>query len=143
MNQIRKGGDNKYMDKNNGLKLILYYSSDHKPLEDPANRGLSEVDRLWEKLPKNINKEKIDTNNMDEEELGKIYSKSCYPSVFTKKYKIRQVFGSRKRSGCFFCREVPALLVYKDIEYPIDVYPHEEKGGKIITIKEFLEKLIE
>ena len=133
------------MNKNKSLKLILYYSSEHKPIEDPANRGFNEVDGLWKKLPKNINKEKIDTKDMNEEELGKIYSRSWYPSVFTKKYKIRQVFGSRKRSGCFFAKEVPALFVYEDIEHPenpIDVYPHEEKGGKIITIKEFLEKLI-
>jgi len=129
------------MGKNNSFKLMLYFSSEHKPLEDPANRGLGEVDKLWKKLPKNIKKEKIDTRDMNEEELGKIYSKSCYPSVYTKKYKIRQVFGSRKKSASFFCRGVPALLVYEDIEYPVDVYPHEEKGGKIITIKEFLEKL--
>ena len=131
------------MDKNKSLGLILYYSSEYEPIEDPANRGFNEVDKLWEKLPKNINKEKIDIKDMDEEELGKIYSRSWYPSIFTKKYKIRQVFGSRKRSGCFFAKEVPALFVYEDIEYPIDVYPHEEKGRKVVTIKEFLEKLLE
>lgn len=128
------------MDKS--LKLTLYYSSEREPIRDPANRGFNEVDRLWEKLSKNINKEKIDTKDMDEEELGKIYSRSWYPSVFTKKYKIRQVFGSRKRSGCYFAKEVPALFVYEDIEFPVDVYPHEGKGGEIVTIKEFLEKLI-
>lgn len=130
------------MKNNKSLKLlILYYSSGHKPIENPANRGFNEVEELWKKLPENINKEKIDTKDMDEEELGNIYSKAWYPSVFTKKYKIRQVFGSRKKSGCFFAKGVPALFVYEDIEYPIDVYPHEEKGGKIVTIKEFLEKL--
>jgi len=129
------------LDKNINLKL--YYSSAYKPLESPANRGFNKVDKLWNGIPKNIKKEKIDTKDMDSEDLYKIYSNSCYPSVFTKKYRLRQVFGSRKKSGCFFTRGVPALLVYEDIEYPVDVYPHEEKGGKIVTIKDFLEKLIE
>ena len=51
-------------------------------------------------------------------------------------------FQESRLKGGFFGRKVPALFVTGEIvEYPIDIYPHEEKGGKILTIKEFLESL--
>ena len=55
-----------------------------------------------------------------------------------RKFGIRRVFGTRRRSGCFFGREVPALLVYEDSgSHPIDVYP-QQRLGRTITINEFL-----
>jgi hypothetical protein len=88
-----------------------------------------------------INCERIDTSKLSEEDLYKAYLKAWTPSVF-KKLGIRRIFGTRRRSGCFFGKGVAALLVYdEDEDQPVDVYPHEELG-RTITIKEFLEELV-
>jgi hypothetical protein len=64
-----------------------------------------------------------------------------FPSVI-KKFGIRRVFGSRRRSGWLFGREVPALLVYEEEgEDPVDVYPHDELGI-IKTTKQYLENML-
>jgi hypothetical protein len=69
------------------------------------------------------------------------YADAWLPSV-SKKFGIRRVFGTRHLGGCFFGREVPALLVFKDDEeQPVNVYPHEEHG-RIVTIKEFMQALL-
>lgn len=87
-----------------------------------------------------INCERVDTSRLSDREVYEAYAKAWAPSV-SKKLGIRRVFGTRRRSGCFFGRGVPALLVYGgDGDHPVDVYPHE-KLGRTITIKEFLEEL--
>ena len=62
------------------------------------------------------------------------------PSVL-KKYRVRQVFGSRRHSGWLFGRQVPALVAYDEkTGYPTDVYPHEQ-GLTSVEIETFLESL--
>jgi hypothetical protein len=76
---------------------------------------------------------------MSEDEVYKIYEKAYRPSVF-KRYKIRRVFGSHRRSGIYFGIK-PALLVYEEESpYPTDVYPHDIHG-KVIAIEDFLRKI--
>jgi hypothetical protein len=125
------------------MKLKLYYSTEHPPLEDPANQGFGEAIELLTALEQQgVNSERVDTSQLSDEEIYAAYTKACVPSVF-KKFRIRRVFGTRRRSGCFFGRGVPALLVYGgDGDHPADVYPHEELG-RTVTIKEFLEGLVE
>jgi len=123
------------------MKVKLYYSTEQHPFGDPANQGFDEVMALLTLLEKQgIGCERIDTSKLSDEEIYEAYAKAWIPSVF-KKLGIRRIFGTRRRSGCFFGREVPALLVYdEDEDHPVDIYPHEERG-RIMTIKEFLERL--
>jgi len=123
--------------------LKLYFDSSRDILSSDGNKGFSEVFRLLKRLKKEkkIAFEVIDTKGFSKEYLLDTYSKAIIPSVLNK-FKIRQIFGSRRRSGSFFGKEVPALLVYKEEEnQPEDVYPHEVKG-RIIPIKDFLEGFV-
>jgi len=45
---------------------------------------------------KGIPYEMVDTNRLSEEEIQTAYIDACMPSVY-KKFKLRQVFGSRRR----------------------------------------------
>ncbi|MFC2003438.1 hypothetical protein ACFLV4_05800 [Chloroflexota bacterium] len=93
---------------------------------------------LWLLEKRGITNEIIDTDSLSEGQIQKAYLDAVVPSVF-KKFGIRRVFGSRRRSGWLFGRGVPALLVYEEGEqYPSDVYPHDEGQGKVKTIREFL-----
>ena len=119
--------------------LRLYRSAKHQPLEVPSNKHFHEVLNLLRLLEKKgVSNEIIDTDSLSEEEIQKAYLDAVVPSVF-KKFGIRRVFGSRRRSGWLFGRGVPALLVYEEGEqYPSDVYPHDEGQGRVKTIREFL-----
>ena len=119
--------------------LKLYYSTKHQPLDAPANEGFHEVTNLlWLLEKKGVNHEIIDTDSLSEEEMQEAYLAAVVPSVF-KKFGIRRVFGSRRRSGWLFGRGAPALLVYEEgEEYPSDVYPHDMGQGKVRTIRSFL-----
>jgi len=78
---------------------------------------------------------------MSDELLYGAYSRAIMPSVFNR-FKVRRVFGTRKRSGVFFGRQAPALLVYEDeSQYPIDLYPKIGEG-KRESIEEFLQNLL-
>ena len=66
------------------------------------------------------------------------YARAIVPSVH-KKYRVRSVFGTRKYAGTRFGRGVPALLVVEDGR-PVDVYPHEEQDGTVVTITDYLER---
>jgi len=125
------------------MHLKLYFDSTRNILSVPANRGFSEVLEILRKLKKEkkVIFDIVDTKKFSKENLWDVYSQAMIPSVF-KKFKVRQIFGSRRRSASFFAREVPALLVFEKTEnQPEDVYPHEEMG-RIITIKDFLERLL-
>lgn len=122
------------------MKLKLHYSSKTRPFD---KYDLSKMLSLLDKLQAaGFSCEKIDTSNMTDEEIQHLYIEAIQPSVYNK-YRIRQVFGSRRHSGWLFGKHVPALLVYdEEGRYPIDVYPHV-KGGEEVTIEEFLTSLLE
>ncbi len=119
--------------------LRLYQSTKHRLLDIPCNKDFDNVENLLKLLSrKGITVEIINMDSLSEADTLKAYSDAVMPSVF-KKFGIRRVFGSRRRSGWLFGRGVPALLVYEeDEDYPIDVYPHDEGQGRIRTVKEFL-----
>lgn len=113
----------------------MYYNSEKKPFDKyDLKQILSDIDAL-EKL--GVPCERIDTAKMTEDEVTSAYFEATFPSVY-KKYRIRQIFGSRRSSGWLFGKQVPALLVFGDGDkYPTDVYPHEEMG-KEVTIEEYM-----
>jgi len=123
--------------------LKLYQSANNQPIDVPANRGFHEVmNILWLLKKRGINNEVIDTDSLPEEDIQKAYQDAVIPSVY-KKFGIRRVFGSRRRSGWLFGKEVPALLVYEEGEkYPYDVYPHDDGQGIIKTINRFLQDVV-
>ncbi len=126
------------------MKLRLYLSTNEKVFpSDRANQGFDEALELLAFLKdKGLDYERIDTSQLSDKEIQEAYMEAIYPSV-RRKFGIRRIFGSRRRSGCFFGKGVPALFVYgDDSRHPIDVYPHEELGH-VITVQEFLESLIE
>jgi hypothetical protein len=125
------------------VNLKLYYSTKQQPLDDPANHGFSEaMDYLALARSQGIVCEKVDTSELPNNKVYEAYADAWRPSI-SRKLAIRRVFGTRRRSGCFFGREVPALLVYDENgDHPIDVYPHEELG-RIVTIREYVRKLLD
>jgi len=122
------------------MKLKLYWSTKHKLIDVPFNKQFYEVTNLLQQLKKKgISSEVIDTDSLSDDALYTAYQNAVVPSVHWK-FGIRRVFGTRRRSGCYFGREVPALLVYEEGEsYPGDVYPHEEGQVRVRTIYEFLQ----
>ncbi|MFC2036110.1 hypothetical protein ACFLUJ_08355 [Chloroflexota bacterium] len=122
--------------------MRLYQSSTHQLLDIPCNKDFKDVENLLRSLNrKSIIVEHINMDSLSETDILKAYSEAVIPSVF-KKFGIRRIFGSRRRSGCLFGREVPALLVYQEgRDHPIDVYPHDEGQGRILTVREFLFEL--
>lgn len=132
------------------MYIELYYDPAYQIFSDnPANEGFPEVLQLIEELRRRgIEVQIKDTGKMDEEERERVYFEKALVPAVRKKYGIRQVFGSgRHGGGPSFGKQVPALLVYKEKgdQYPEDVYPHQKegkKGGKISTIKEFVEQLL-
>ena len=124
------------------VRLKLYYSTQHQPADTPANAGLDVVlDRLPQLCDLDISCQKIDTADLPDATVYQAYAAAWAPAI-SKKFGIRRVFGTRRRSGCYFGREVPALLVYEDDgDEPSDVYPREELGHTV-TIAEFLKDLL-
>ncbi len=78
---------------------------------------------------------------ISDEERTNLYLEATLPTA-GRKYRVRQVFGSKRHAGSLFAREVPALLVYENgKQSPIDVYPHRH-GARTVTIRLFLEELL-
>lgn len=126
------------------MLLKLYYDPSTSISDRAVNEGFEEALRELRNIEsEEIDVEFINTNGMSREELWQAYSDACSPSV-VKHIGVRRVFGTKRRSGVFFSKQVPALLVYKEGAYPSDVYPHQKPGrGPVITIRDFLEGLKE
>jgi len=122
------------------MQLVYVFSSKEKPMITPENEGLEEVPGLLEELKKRgVQVELVDTAKLNESEIEKLYLDAVGPSVI-KKYRIRQVFGTRRQSAIFFGKKVPALLVYEG-NVAIDVYPHQTILG-YVTIRDYLKRLL-
>ncbi|HCL24858.1 MAG TPA: hypothetical protein DHW65_00730 [Dehalococcoidia bacterium] len=81
--------------------------------------------------------DRIDVADLSERERADAYLDAVAVSVL-KKYRIRQVFGSRRLSGTSFGKQVPALIVrYLVSESPEQVYPHQ-KSEEYVPIATFL-----
>lgn len=124
------------------MHFKLYYSTEVEPSYSPANEGFDKVSELLEKMErKGVTYERIDTSQLTDEQIAEAYIRSVIGPTQLKKYRVRQVFGSARRSGWLFGRQVPALVVYSSSgsQFPEDVFPHAI-GGHIVTIREYLEK---
>lgn len=118
-------------------KMELYYSSE---VADPWC-DLEEIRSLLSKLrEKSVSVDFVDTAKIPESELKEFYTTSVIVPSIKQKYKISGLFGTRRASGCFFGRERPGLVVYREgATTPVDVYPHDENGRRI-TVADYLKE---
>lgn len=122
-------------------RAILYYSPAATLTSLECNSGIDKVLKQRDTFRRQgIDLQIVDTTSMTDHERQTEYMRAVQPSVL-KKYRIRQVFGSRRNAGFMFGRGVPALLV-QDSSGSVaeDVFPHEE-SGRLVTIHEFLSRL--
>lgn len=126
------------------MSLKLIYHSRTQPLALPENEGfdLREIQGILRRLePLGVPWEIVDTLTISDDELTNLYLEATLPTAH-RKYRVRQVFGSKRHAGSMFGRGVPALLVYEPGKpYPVDVYPHR-RGAHTVTIRAFLEDLL-
>jgi hypothetical protein len=124
------------------LKYVFYYSATEVLRDLPSNAGIEKaVLRSEEMRRQGFLVELVDTNLMGPGELQGRYIESIGPSV-VKKYRVRQVFGSRRRAGWLFGRGVPGLVVMHPSGTVEDLFPHE-RAGKLVTIADFVDSLLE
>jgi len=126
------------------MRLRLIYHSQIQPPALPENAGLDlrAIKAVLQRLEElGVSWEIVDVLTWSTQELTNLYLEAILPTA-RRKYQVRQVFGSKRRAGFLFGREVPALLVYEsEGQYPVDVYPHRA-GGRTVTIRAFLEDLL-
>ena len=119
----------------------VYYNAGEVREGDPVNGGLSADDlpRLERQL-REVGAEYRVVDGLTQQEREEAYvSRAVRPSV-SKRYRVRRVFGTNKYSGQDFGGAVPALVVLEDGR-PVDVYPHEEQDGTIVTIRDYLDRI--
>jgi hypothetical protein len=80
----------------------------------------------------------VDTAAMTERERYEIYLHEAVGAAGNR-YRVGRPFGSNAHKGEDLGAHVPALLVSPAPgEPPADVYPHEERDGRIVTIAAYL-----
>jgi hypothetical protein len=122
------------------MDYVLYCSTAEVLRNLPSNAGIeSAFARADELRRQGISVNLVDTSRMASDELQGRYLQSLGPSVL-KKYRVRQIFGSRRRAGWLFGRGVPALVAVGPAGTVEDIYPHEA-AGKLVTIFDFFDSL--
>jgi hypothetical protein len=118
--------------------LKFYYSIGTDPSFIPTNEGVADVTKLLEELDMlGVPVEMVDVAELTEKERTDAYLNAVGVSVI-KKYRIRQVVGSRRISGTSFGKNVPALIIRNlETRKPEEVYPRQEPG-RIVPIAAFL-----
>ena len=118
--------------------LKYYFSTEVDPSMTPTNEGVTEVKKLLENLDKfGVPVELIDVAGLTEKDRTDAYLDAVGVAVI-KKYRIRQVFGSRRISGTSYGKGVPALII-RNLETgkPEEVYPRQEPG-RVVPIAALL-----
>ncbi len=122
-------------------ELEVYYTTGEVQEGEPANAGISSGDlpRLVRQVRETGVAYRV-VEGLTEQEREEAYvSRAVRPSV-SKRYRVRRIFGTNKYSGQYFGGAVPALVVLENGR-PVDVYPHEEQDGTIVTIRDYLDRI--
>ncbi len=119
----------------------VYYTTGEVKDAEPANAGLSAADlpRLERQVRETGVVYRVVEGLTQQEREEAYVSRAVRPSV-SKRYRVRRVFGTNKYSGQYFGGAVPALVVLENGR-PVDVYPHEEQDGTIVTIRDYLDRI--
>ncbi len=121
------------------MELTFYFPSDPAMLfQDDRNRGIDAVPHLLEELERRgARVRRIDPLKLSAEQRIEEYTKATIPAIY-KKYEVRTIFGTNRRSACLFGLQVPALVVRPTPGAVGDTYPHRERPDTIVTIRDFL-----
>jgi hypothetical protein len=120
-------------------RVELYYTPGDVS-DEPANRGIREqgIEPLLAALREaGVDYRVVDVSARTREELQDEYLRLAMRPSVSNRYRVRHIFGTNKYGGGFFGRGVPALIVLDD-DRPIDIFPHEEDGGRIVTIADYV-----
>ena len=124
---------------------LTYYQSSNatrKPFDALCNKGMDAIPTLLKQARKmGLDVKEVDTANQTEKTRNESYLRVTMPAVH-KRYELRKLLGTNRRSGCWFGAEVPALHVTSAGDVIGDTYPHR-KGKRVTTIHEFLVKLVD
>ncbi len=124
------------------MKLTYFYSSDvtRKPFSHNCNQGIQAVPTLLRQLEaEGYDVEFADTTALTEKERFESYARVALPAIY-KRYEVRKVLGTNRRSACWFGAEVPALHV-TGADSVGDTYPNR-KGSRTATVHGFLTQLL-
>ena len=120
------------------MQMTYFNSSDRarKPFGGECNQGIQAVPALLRQLEATGHNIKlVDISDLTEKDRIDSYVRAILPAVYNH-YELRKMFGTNRRSACWFGAEVPALHV-TDAGLVGDTYPHR-KGNHITTIYDFL-----
>jgi hypothetical protein len=118
--------------------LKFYYSTETDPSLITTNEVVADVTKLLAELDKlGVSVELVHVAGLAEKERTDAYLDAVGVSAI-KKYRIRQVFGSRRIIGTSFGKNVPELIL-RNLETgkPEEVYPRQEPG-RVVPIAAFL-----
>ena len=127
------------------MRFDLYYADGDVMTDALENEGFDPL-KIWALLSRLKEERGIefritDVSNFSTSEIYKAYESAVVASVWNR-YRIRKVFGTNSSSASFFGKGIPALLVYEG-ERPVHVFPHEEGGAGLVTIRGYLDSLLE
>jgi hypothetical protein len=126
------------------MNLVLICPARADPWDTPANAGFDQaaiMARLEELRSDGHDCELLDGEALDDGQRGQLYAQASAAVLRSgNRYRIRQVFGSRRNGGGDHLGSgVPALLVFDD-GVPVDVYPRQVGDG-YETIRAYLSAL--
>ncbi len=119
--------------------------TDYGVLTNPQNEGfeLGEIlKRLSELSSRGHTFEIVDSEKLTPEERAGLYTSEGFAAVAHagNRYRIRQVFGSRRNSGAErFGIDVPALVTFENDE-AVAVHPHQATDS-YVTIRAYLDSV--
>jgi hypothetical protein len=126
------------------MELTIYFPSDLALLfQDERNRGIDAVPGLVDQIERLGTKvRRVDVGQLSAELRMREYAKAIVPAVH-KKYEVKRIFGTNRRSACWFGQQVPALMVKQAEDDIGDTYPHRGPRNTVVTIQQVLSVAIE